>query len=35
MTNQEFLEKIKLLNDNTRLTILQMLSKNGTLCAVS
>lgn len=33
MTNQEFLEKIKLLNDNTRLTILQMLSKNGTLCA--
>lgn len=33
MNNQEFLEKIKLLNDNTRLTILQMLSKNGTLCA--
>jgi len=33
MNNKEFLEKIKLLNDSTRLTILQMLSKNGTLCA--
>lgn len=33
MNNKEFLEKIKLLNDSTRLTILQMLSRNGTLCA--
>lgn len=33
MDNKEFLEKIKLLNDSTRLTILQMLSNNGTLCA--
>lgn len=33
MDNKEFLEKIKALNDNTRLVILQMLSKNKTLCA--
>ena len=33
MNNQEFLNKSKVLNDSTRLTILQMLSKNGTMCA--
>lgn len=33
MTIEEFLDLIKVLNDNTRLTILQMLSKSGTMCA--
>lgn len=33
MNNKEFLDLIKILNDNTRLTILQTLSKNGTMCA--
>ncbi len=33
MNNQEFLNKIKVINDNTRLEIIQMLSKNGTMCA--
>lgn len=33
MSNEKFLKLIKVLNDNTRLTILQMLSKNGTMCA--
>jgi len=33
MNNKEFLGKITVLDDNTRLTILQMLSKNGTMCA--
>lgn len=33
MNNQEFLVKIKVLNDDTRLNILQALSKNGTMCA--
>ncbi|SRR5574344_885346 len=33
MTNEEFLEVLKVIDDNTRLTILQMLSKNGTMCA--
>ncbi len=33
MDNQEFLEQLKVINDNTRLTIIQMLSKNGTMCA--
>ena len=32
MTNEEFLNKLKLINDPTRLKILQMLSKNGTMC---
>lgn len=32
MNNQEFLNKIKVINDNTRLEIIQMLSKNGTMC---
>lgn len=33
MDNKEFLDKLKAINDNTRLTILQLLSKNGTICA--
>lgn len=33
MKNKEFLEKLKVINDNTRLTILQLLSKNGSMCA--
>ena len=33
MDNKEFLDKLKVINDNTRLTILQLLSKNGTMCA--
>lgn len=33
MTNLEFLDKLKVINDNTRLTIIEMLSKNGTMCA--
>ena len=33
MNNQEFLEQLKVINDNTRLTIIQMLSKKGTMCA--
>lgn len=32
MTNEEFLNKLKLINDPTRLKILQMLSKNDTMC---
>lgn len=33
MNNQEFIEQLKVINDNTRLTIIQMLAKNGTMCA--
>lgn len=33
MTNEEFLNVLRAIDDNTRLTILQMLSKNGTMCA--
>lgn len=33
MTNEKFLEFTKVLNDNTRLLILQMLAKSGTMCA--
>lgn len=33
MSNEEFLNLIKVLSDNTRLTIVQMLSKNETMCA--
>ena len=33
MNNQEFLDKLKVINDHTRLTIVQMLAKRGTLCA--
>ncbi len=33
MNNQEFLNKLKVINDNTRLSIIVMLSKNGTMCA--
>lgn len=33
MNNKEFLDQLRVLNDNTRLTIIQMLSKNGTMCA--
>ena len=33
MNNQEFLDRLKVIDDNTRLTILQMLAKKGTLCA--
>ena len=33
MNNKEFLEKLKVINDNTRLTILELLSKKGTMCA--
>lgn len=33
MTNEKFLDLIKVLNDNTRLQILQMLSQKGTMCA--
>lgn len=32
MTNENFINKLKLISDPTRLTILQMLSKNGTMC---
>jgi ArsR family transcriptional regulator len=33
MTNQEFLTNMKVLNDETRLNIIQILSQNGTMCA--
>lgn len=33
MTNDEFLEKLKVINDSTRLVIIQLLCKNGTMCA--
>lgn len=33
MTNEAFLERIKLISDSTRLQILQLLSDKGTLCA--
>ncbi|MCM1514552.1 MAG: metalloregulator ArsR/SmtB family transcription factor [Anaeroplasma bactoclasticum] len=33
MTNEKFLEELKVINDSTRLTIIQMLSKKGTMCA--
>lgn len=33
MSNEDFLNLIKVLNDSTRLIIVQMLSKNGTMCA--
>lgn len=33
MTNEEFLEKLKVINDSTRLSIIKMLCKNKTMCA--
>ncbi|MFA7010597.1 MAG: metalloregulator ArsR/SmtB family transcription factor [Bacilli bacterium] len=33
MNNQEFLNKLKVINDPTRLTIIQLLAKNKTMCA--
>jgi len=33
MTNQRVLSIMKVLNDDTRLKIIQMLSENGTMCA--
>ena len=33
MTNDEFLKRIKLISDETRLKIIQYLSDNGTKCA--
>lgn len=33
MTNEEFLKQLKIINDSTRLEIIQMLVKNGTMCA--
>lgn len=33
MNNQEFLNRINLISDNTRLQILQILAKRGTICA--
>lgn len=33
MTDLEFLEKLKVINDNTRLTIIKLLAQNGTMCA--
>lgn len=33
MNNQEFLSKLKVINDNTRLTILQLLAINKKMCA--
>ena len=33
MTNKEFLKKLKIIGDPTRLTIIQILSKKGTMCA--
>lgn len=33
MTSEKFLEQLKAINDSTRLTIIQMLSKKGTMCA--
>lgn len=32
MEKAKFIEKIKILDDNTRVTILELLSQNGTLC---
>lgn len=33
MTNEEFLNGLKVINDSTRLSIIKMLSKNGKMCA--
>lgn len=33
MNNQEFLNKLKVINDPTRLTIIQLLAKNKVMCA--
>jgi len=33
MTNGEFIDAIKALSDRTRLDILQIISKSGTICA--
>lgn len=33
MTNEEFINGLKVINDSTRLLITQMLSKNETMCA--
>ena len=32
MERKEFIEKIKILDDSTRVIILELLSQNGTLC---
>ena len=32
MTNEQFISKIKLIDDQTRLKLLQLLAKNGTMC---
>ncbi|HOH58490.1 MAG TPA: metalloregulator ArsR/SmtB family transcription factor [Bacilli bacterium] len=33
MDNQDFLNKLKIINDPTRLKIIQLLAKNKTMCA--
>ena len=33
MNNEEFLNGLKVINDSTRLSIIQMLSTNGIMCA--